>query len=290
MSRFPLYLILTCLTLPFINPLPWPQATEPPNPTNFHSNPSQASLAQAGRPLQLKITPDFIFTEHGRATINADYVSLVRPISFQNMHRSADQLVSLADHHHDICDKMDERIKNFSRFVTFPHNVDWDAAIDICQSNGMKLPEIQNHRQAHMLARFMVDEYITEVHAGVSYNRKIEQMYFISNYEEIDTTATGMCGLTPDRYSKEFKHFYNKHELKPHKAHSYYVNDQAHLNLCVNREQILPLVCEALEPASTGTNALADDCLQRNYEITSTITNVKASIASLELASTLPMN
>jgi len=228
---------------------------------------------------QILVKHDFIFLEQSRATINPDYISLVRPLDFSNMHSLLDKMTDLRNKHNNICSQMTDNAGNYTRFLFMDEYGDFTHASKVCVNDNMILPEIRSHEDTYALSNLMRNFSLTETHAGVYYSHVSHRL----QYESIDDSAMNDFVIYKgDKSLREFTPYEQYNDDDKRWAHSYWKDSSQHMHLSPNVPEVLPIICQAPDIANDKLNKEAIFCQQRSRELDETIEQIKFSIQDLE--------
>ena len=152
---------------------------------------------------EFEVKSDLIFLETGTAVVNPDYVSIVRPFNFSNLHELDKRLETLISTHDSVCTDMAKHSVHHNRFVKAAKTPRFrEQAIRICDKLGMKLPEVRNVTDAQDLARVMSHKGDNECHSGPYFETYYAE-FLHNDASSARNDAITICGSHPDNMTRQ---------------------------------------------------------------------------------------
>ena len=240
---------------------------------------------------EFEVKSDLIFLETGTAVVNPDYVSIVRPFNFSNLHELDKRLETLISTHDSVCTDMAKHSVHHNRFVKAAKTPRFrEQAIRICDKLGMKLPEVRNVTDAQDLARVMSHKGDNECHSGPYFETYYAE-FLHNDASSARNDAITICGQSPRQYDPASDYGTVTYGWKDtrYRPHRYRINAAHNVDLCYGDYVALPVYCEVSASFQAQIEQQIEICKHHNFDMMRAKDSLKASMDLLELSLQVPL-
>ena len=238
---------------------------------------------------EFEVKSDLIFLESGSAVVNPDYVSIVRPFNFTNLHNLDSRLETLISTHDAVCTDMTKHSSHTNRYVKATKGTRFrDQAIRVCDRLGMKLPEVRNVTDAQDLARTMANNGDKQCHSG-PYFETYYSDFLHNDASNARNDAITICGQPPKKYNPARDYgTINGWKDTRYRPHRYKINSAHSVDLCYGDYLALPVYCQVSASFQAQIEQQIEICKHHNFDMMRAKDSLKASMDLLEQSLQVP--
>ena len=230
---------------------------------------------------RVRVTQDLIFLDDDRVLINTDHLKMYKGFDISDLAEVVGETETLKERHALECSRISKLLNDDSSFEYFRISADHQRAKELCAAKSMILPYASNRFVAEELQAFMNLHNFTEVHAGVHFN-KAKTTIADDQFGAEVLKSIEFCGDAPGKVRDIVKHhgFDGRNNDKPF---SYFITSRRGLQLCVNKEEFLPVVCAKRYEGHMGHfNSYTKLCDSHMKDIANTLGPLKEAVTDLQ--------